>query len=64
MVEWHHRLKGHEFKPTPENSEGQGSLSCCSSWGCEELDTTGKLNNNKVRLKVVLTLYCSLLSVQ
>ena len=40
MVEWHHPLKGHEFKQTPENREGQGSLSCCSSWGCKELDTT------------------------
>ena len=22
------------------NSEGQGSLACCSPWGCKELDTT------------------------
>ena len=22
------------------SSEGQGSLACCSSWGCKELDTT------------------------
>ena len=26
--------------------EGQGSLACCSSWGCKELDTTEWLNNN------------------
>ena len=25
---------------TPEDSEGQGSLDCCSLWGCKELDTT------------------------
>ena len=26
MVGWHHRLSGHEFKETPGDSEGQGSL--------------------------------------
>ena len=25
MVGWHHQLKGHEFKQTPGDSEGQGS---------------------------------------
>ena len=23
---------------------GQGGLACCNSWGCEELDTTERLN--------------------
>ena len=32
MVEWHHRLSGHEFEQTLEDSEGQGSLACCSPW--------------------------------
>ena len=27
-------------------SEGQGSLACCSAWGCKELDTMEQLNNN------------------
>ena len=27
-------------------SEGQGSLACCSAWGCKELDTVEQLNNN------------------
>ena len=40
VVGWHHRLSGHEFEQTPGDSEGQGSLLCCSLWGCEELDTT------------------------
>ena len=31
MVGWHHQLDGHEFEQTPEDGEGQGSLSCCSS---------------------------------
>ena len=30
MVGWHHRLNGHEFEQAPRNSEGQGSLACCS----------------------------------
>ena len=34
MVEWHHQLNGHEFEKTPGYSEGQGSLACCSPWGC------------------------------
>ena len=27
-------LSVHEFDQTPGDSEGQGSLMCCSSWGC------------------------------
>ena len=33
IVGWHHRLNGHEFEQTPGDSEGQGSLACCSPWG-------------------------------
>ena len=33
MVGWHHQLTGHEFAQTPGDSEGQGSLACCSPWG-------------------------------
>jgi len=33
MVEWHHQLNGHEFEQTLRDSEGQGSLVCCSPWG-------------------------------
>ena len=29
---------------TPGDSEGQGSLACCSPWGCKESDTTEQLN--------------------
>ena len=38
MVGWHHQLNGHEFAQTQGNSEEQGSLGCCSPWGCLELD--------------------------
>ena len=40
MVGWHHRFNGHESEQAPGDSEGQGSLECCSPWGCKELDTT------------------------
>jgi len=34
MVGWHHQLNGHGFEQTPGDSKGQGSLACCSPWGC------------------------------
>ena len=40
MVGWHHQLNGHEFEQTPEDSEGHGSLACCSSWGHKVSDMT------------------------
>ena len=49
MVGWHHRFNGHEFEQAPGDGEGQGSLACCSLWGCKESDiTTERLNNNKI----------------
>ena len=44
MIGWH-RLSGHEFKQILGGREGQGSLMCCSQWGCKESDTTYWLNN-------------------
>ena len=38
MVGWHHQLNEHEFAKTPGDSEGQGSLVCCSPQGCKEMD--------------------------
>ena len=46
MVGWHHRFNGHEFEQSLGDSEGQGSLACCSSWGRKESDTTERVNNN------------------
>ena len=40
MVGWHHRLNGHEFKQFPGVADVQGRLTCCSSWGHKELETT------------------------
>ena len=44
MVEWHHRLDGHEFEQAPGAGDTQEGLVCCSSWGCKELDLTERLN--------------------
>ena len=49
MVGWHHRLNGHEFEQTLGDSEGQGSLVCCSSWGRKQLDMTEWLNNSNTQ---------------
>ena len=39
-VRWHHRLNGYEFEQTLGFDDGQGSLVCCSPWGCKKLDMT------------------------
>ena len=60
MVQWHHRLNGHEFEKVSGVGDGQGSLVCCSPWGCKELDMTERLNefefHNK---KISLIVSCS-----
>ena len=40
MVGWHQRFNGHEFEQIPGDSEGEGSLACCSPWSQKELDVT------------------------
>ena len=45
MVGRHYRLDGHEFEQVSGDGEGQGSLVCCSPWGCKESDVTERLNN-------------------
>ena len=47
MVGWHHELNGHEFEKAPGAGDGQGSLACCSLWGCKESDTTEWLNGTE-----------------
>ena len=39
------KLNGHEFEQTSGNSEGQGSLACCSQWDLKS-DQTYQLNNS------------------
>ena len=54
MVRWHHLRSGHDSKLTLGDSEGQGSLECCSPWDHKELDTTESMNDNKVAERVLV----------
>ena len=56
MVGWHHQLNGQEFEQAPGDDEGQGSLVCCSPWGCEELDTAsnGQQQNGNIHFLLIL----------
>ena len=47
MAGWHHQLNGHELEQTLGDSEGQGSLTWCSTWDLKESDATEQMNNNK-----------------
>ena len=58
MVGWHHWLNGHEFEQALGAGDGQGSLACCSPWGCKKSDTTERLKwteLNKSKLNIILT---------
>ena len=46
MVGQCHQPNGHESEQIPGDSEGWGSLACCSSWAGKELGTTLRVNNN------------------
>ena len=52
-------LNGHEFKQALEDGEGQGSLVCCSPWGCKEPETIERLNHNQMLVYVKITMYVS-----
>ena len=39
-------FNGHEFEQTPGDTEGQGSLECCSPWDHRDSDMTEQLKNN------------------
>ena len=39
LIQW-----TYEFEQFPDAGDGQGSLACCSPWGCKESDMTEQLN--------------------
>ena len=49
MVGWLQWLNEHEFDQILGDSEGRGSLVCCSPWGCKESDLTEHLKNNSFK---------------
>ena len=73
MAGWHHGLDGRQSEWTPGDSDGQGGLACCDSWGCKELDMTERLNWTELKqhtclvfgsLIIGLCVWCSLLRWQ
>ena len=63
MVGWHQQFNGHEFEQTPGDSEGQGSLAFCSSWGRKESDRTKGLNNNQFDpISLLMIVYVNIVS--
>ena len=59
MVGWHHRLDGHEFEQAPGIGDGQGSLACCSPWGCKESDRTEQLNLTELNVSTLAVHFLS-----
>ena len=53
MLGQHHQLNGHEFEQISGDSEGQGSLVCCSPWGHKEVNMIQRLNNNNEKAKSI-----------
>ena len=49
MVGWHYRIDGHDFEQALGVGDRQGSLECCSPWGCKKSETTERLNWTKFR---------------
>ena len=45
VVERHHWLHGYKLQQALGVGDGQGSLVCCSPWGCKESNTTEQLNH-------------------
>ena len=57
MVRQHHQLNRHELEQILGDSEGQGSLACCSPGGRKELDTTGATEQQQQKVEAERTYY-------
>ena len=44
ILGWHHQLITNSPEQAPEDGEEQGTLTCCSPWGCKESDMPERLN--------------------
>ena len=49
MVGIHYQLHGQEFEKAPGVGDGQGSLACCSPWGCKQSDMTERQNCTNIK---------------
>ena len=57
MIGWHYQLNGQEFEQTPGGGEGQASPVCCIPWGCQESNSTERLNNNNNKFTKTMCFY-------
>ena len=57
MVRQHHQLNGHELEQILGDSEGQGSLACCSPWGRKELNMTRATEQQQQKVEAEGTYY-------
>ena len=55
MVGWHHRLNGHESEQALRVGDGQGSLACCSPWGCKESNTSDWTELNWEKMQQIVS---------
>ena len=58
MVGWHHQLNGHEFEQTAGDSEGQGSLVCCSPLGLQRVRLNLEVDQQNVQNHSVNVYMC------
>ena len=56
MVEWYHRLNGHEFEQTLGDGDGQEGLECCSPRGRKQ-SARNERHNNKLLHVLIDRLY-------
>ena len=56
MVRWHHQLNGRGFGWTLGVGDGQGGLTCCSSWGRKKSDMTEWLNWTELKIRNLFSL--------
>ena len=48
---------GHEFQQTPGDGDGQGSLACCSPWGCRRTWLSNWTDTDHVRFMYNLCMF-------
>ena len=63
MVGWYHQINGHDFEQNQGDSEGQGSLVCCSPWCPKESDKTWQLNKHNYLAYKIMKQHCRVLTL-
>ena len=56
MIGWHHWLIQHEFEKVLGDGKGQGSLACCSPWGCKSQTGPNDWTTKNTHLHILLHL--------